>query len=341
MKGIDDEGIVSNAVKEYNDQRELESMKLWLNLSRQNFKNQSCEFLKIIDCYINKLEDPLLTRLYESLINGNYDDLVKIIEQCYTFGFLDSYIKGLPYKVKWTKLNIINELIESRLRNIDYSIELAKKTKRKSFTDPIPIASVEFNDNAEDESLELDSISGLSSLEGMESPNFGNQSEMTSIERYPIRRGGHAMAIDEERMILYLFGGWSGSAEMNDLWSYDINCLKWKLLSSEDNNAPSPRSCTRMVYDGVNNRLLIYGKLGHSHEINYDRTLYEYNINTQEWNPINIFRQKLNGQIKSAPNYGPNQVYEHQMAFDAPSQSLYLFGGIKLPLSDNENGNIK
>jgi hypothetical protein len=319
-------------------------MKVWLNLSRQNFKNQCCNFFKIkgINCFIKKLEDPLMTQLYDYLINGNYANLIYIVDKCANFGFFENYVKSLPYNVKWTKLNLLRELIDNRLIDIDNSVELAKKTKRNSFTEAAPLINhMDINEASEDDSLDLDSLSGYTSLNGMESPKFGNQmekDEVNSIERYPMKRGGHCMTIDEENMIIYVFGGWSGYNEMNDLWSYDIKNNVWKLITADIQNAPSPRSCMRMVYDCVNKRLIIYGKLGHIHDIAFDRTIYTFDITKQEWCAINIFKEKTNNTIQINLNSGPRQVYEHHMVFDPASQNLYLFGGIIVPLTDNDNG---
>jgi hypothetical protein len=80
--------------------------------------------------------------------------------------------------------------------------------------------------------------------------------------------------------------------------------------------------------------------LGHPHDIVFDRTIYEYDLNKHEWNPINIFCEKTNNTIESGTEKGPPQVYEHQMAFDTNNQDLYLFGGVKLPISDDENGKL-
>ena len=60
----------------------------------------------------------------------------------------------------------------------------------------------------------------------------------------------------------YLFGGWTGGADLGDFWSYDIINNKWKLIyeNSEDHNGPSPRSCHKMTLDTKNAKIYTLGR---------------------------------------------------------------------------------
>lgn len=46
-------------------------------------------------------------------------------------------------------------------------------------------------------------------------------------------RGGHQMCIDVANEIIYIFGGWDGSKELADFWSYHIADNKWECISSD------------------------------------------------------------------------------------------------------------
>ena len=35
-------------------------------------------------------------------------------------------------------------------------------------------------------------------------------------------RGGHQMCLDTERKRIYLFGGWDGHYDLDDLWVFDL-----------------------------------------------------------------------------------------------------------------------
>jgi hypothetical protein len=46
-------------------------------------------------------------------------------------------------------------------------------------------------------------------------------------------RGGHQMCIDVSNQLIYIFGGWDGSKELSDFWSYHIADNKWECISSD------------------------------------------------------------------------------------------------------------
>ncbi|KAH6897548.1 Mei4-dependent protein 6 [Coprinopsis sp. MPI-PUGE-AT-0042] len=80
----------------------------------------------------------------------------------------------------------------------------------------------------------------------------------------PSPRGGHAMCIDPDNDIIYLFGGWDGKKSLDDFWSYDIREDRWKLLSAsteQEPNAPGPRSCHKMVFDPKTGNIYLLGRL--------------------------------------------------------------------------------
>jgi hypothetical protein len=80
----------------------------------------------------------------------------------------------------------------------------------------------------------------------------------------PSARGGHAMCIDHENSLLYVFGGWNGERSLDDFWVYDINGGTWRAIShatSEEKNAPGPRSCHKMVFDAKTGNIYFLGML--------------------------------------------------------------------------------
>lgn len=80
----------------------------------------------------------------------------------------------------------------------------------------------------------------------------------------PSTRGGHAMCIDEERRLIYLFGGWDGQQSLDDFWTYDIKEDRWRLISAnvvEEKNGPGPRACHKMVFDRKSGCIYVLGRL--------------------------------------------------------------------------------
>ncbi|KAI0829852.1 Muskelin N-terminus-domain-containing protein [Trametes gibbosa] len=86
----------------------------------------------------------------------------------------------------------------------------------------------------------------------------------------PCRRGGHAMCMDEDNGIVYLFGGWDGQRDLDDFWAYDIAQDAWRLLSlaaSREKNGPTPRACHKMVFDKKTGSIYLLGRLGAADKI--------------------------------------------------------------------------
>ena len=94
-------------------------------------------------------------------------------------------------------------------------------------------------------------------------------------DAWPCARGGHQMCLERATGDLYLFGGWTGTADLNDLWRFDAQARRWHCLDSGSSASggdgaaplsdgaparPSPRSCHKVAFDGVNRRLYTLGR---------------------------------------------------------------------------------
>ena len=80
----------------------------------------------------------------------------------------------------------------------------------------------------------------------------------------PSPRGGHAMCIDPANDHIYLHGGFDGEKCLDDFWMYDVKKDKWKVLSlgtAQQQNAPGPRSCHKMVFDSKTGSIYVLGRL--------------------------------------------------------------------------------
>ncbi|KAI0358515.1 hypothetical protein OH77DRAFT_1189211 [Trametes cingulata] len=86
----------------------------------------------------------------------------------------------------------------------------------------------------------------------------------------PCRRGGHAMCMDEQNGVIYLFGGWDGQRNLDDFWAYDVAQDAWRLLcvaTSREKNGPGPRACHKMVFDSKTGSIYLLGRLGDADRI--------------------------------------------------------------------------
>lgn len=75
-------------------------------------------------------------------------------------------------------------------------------------------------------------------------------------------RGGHQMCIDPYTNTIYLFGGWDGNKDLNDLWSYDVKKQTWTLICADASSekGPSPRSCHKMCLDTKKKQIFMLGR---------------------------------------------------------------------------------
>ena len=77
----------------------------------------------------------------------------------------------------------------------------------------------------------------------------------TSIS--PPGRTGHAMAYDSALGVTLVFGGWWNNTPHDDLWAYKASTNTWTELNPA--SKPGPRSGSMMVYDSVNDAVVLLG----------------------------------------------------------------------------------
>lgn len=82
--------------------------------------------------------------------------------------------------------------------------------------------------------------------------------ELQSMLDRPKPRTNAAYACDENRQLIYMFGGYDETNELNDFWVFDLNTHEWSPM--ETLNGPSPRSGAKMVFDSVGNQIFIIGR---------------------------------------------------------------------------------
>eukprot|EP00835_Amoeboradix_gromovi_P000588 NODE_21_length_38511_cov_0.503306.p6 type:complete len:616 gc:universal NODE_21_length_38511_cov_0.503306:20490-22337(+) len=127
-------------------------------------------------------------------------------------------------------------------------------------------------------------------------------------------RGGHQMVFGNNG--IYLYGGWSGTTELNDLWFYDTFWHKIEFASG-----PSPRSCHKMIYNPNDNSLYTIGKYidqDSRSTSNLNADFYKFDCSSNEWTCLSN---------NTASEGGPGLLFDHQMVLDVKRNQLYVFGG--------------
>ena len=78
----------------------------------------------------------------------------------------------------------------------------------------------------------------------------------------PGMRGGHQMCIDPYSEQIFLFGGWDGTQDLADLWSYSIPSGQWTCISRDTSKegGPSARSCHKMCLDPYRKKIYTLGR---------------------------------------------------------------------------------
>ncbi|KAJ2799009.1 hypothetical protein H4R21_003703, partial [Coemansia helicoidea] len=139
----------------------------------------------------------------------------------------------------------------------------------------------------------------------------------------PPARGGHQMCVDEQGRTAYLYGGWDGSNNLDDLWTLSLDTGKWKCLSmcTRNQGGPGPRSCHAMCFDSVHKCVYVMGTyIDHDYRGNtgLENDLYCYDTLRDEWLVLSENTEVMNG---------PKLVFNTQMVFDPARCRIYVYGG--------------
>jgi hypothetical protein len=124
-------------------------------------------------------------------------------------------------------------------------------------------------------------------------------------------RNAHAMAYDDNRKRVVLFGGADESKVLGDTWEWDG--AKWTRVSI---TGPEPRTFPAMAYDSIRRRMVLFG----GNRVLFGRTVDEnvYLNDTWEWDGQKWIQIKVSG---------PAPRSEAAMVFDGKRGRIILFGG--------------
>lgn len=108
-----------------------------------------------------------------------------------------------------------------------------------------------------------------------------------------------------------LFGGYSDDAEgADETWTFDYVNNTWNFLNISIK--PRARYGSRMVYDPVNQRGVLFGGRIIGYYVLNDT--WEFNLSNNSWTQLDL------------PE-GPSARYWYSMAYDSYNQLIVLFGG--------------
>jgi hypothetical protein len=153
-------------------------------------------------------------------------------------------------------------------------------------------------------------------------PEKGTWTERTGSTK-PSQRFGHALAFDDTRKKLVLFGGvdMATNGFINDLWEWEPTTAEWSMrLSGSEKGLPPSRGYTGLVSDASRSRLVMLGgKMAISS--NNDNGTPAIN-QVWELDPAGpTFTEK------TKPQDGPKGRWSPAMAYDPDAEKVYMFGG--------------
>jgi cysteine-rich repeat protein len=120
-------------------------------------------------------------------------------------------------------------------------------------------------------------------------------------------RSSHAMAYDEARKLVVLFGGLKvGSDNTNETWLLDDG--HWRRYKGE---SPPALANAAMAYDSIRKKIVLFG--GSTSELTTDAKDQTWEFDVQGWQ-------------KRTPALSPRPQTNHVMAFDKSRGEIVLFG---------------
>ncbi len=123
----------------------------------------------------------------------------------------------------------------------------------------------------------------------------------------PLGRGASAMAYDNERHNVVLFGGVAGQVPLDDTWTW--NGVAWSHRQGLTAN-PSARQGAALAFDEANRQVILFGGLAASGQMN----------DTWAWDG-SAWQQRR-------PEHSPPAREGSSMAFDRPIGAIVLYGGM-------------
>jgi len=125
----------------------------------------------------------------------------------------------------------------------------------------------------------------------------------------PSRRSAHASCLVDGRYLL-VFGGWDGTQELGDLYSYDVATHRWKRVRTTG-TPPAPRHFHSVV--AVGRRMYVFGGFDGD---KWRADLHALHLDTWTWQEVALER--------GAPAPGPRASTSAAVLSDG---RIFIFGG--------------
>ncbi len=138
----------------------------------------------------------------------------------------------------------------------------------------------------------------------------GVWSEIVTVGATPAARKGHTLVYDPNTRKAILFGGSDFATTFGDTWAFDPSTGDWTELEPSG-GAPSAREYHRMVYDPVQQKLIMFG----GSDISALNDTWAFDPVASTWTELHPTGET------------PPVRDEHAMIYDPDSHRVILFGG--------------
>lgn len=115
--------------------------------------------------------------------------------------------------------------------------------------------------------------------------------------------------VDPAGKFMWMFGGFDGSQNLNDLWRYDFIKKRWQLITAKS-DVPLPRDRHSMVM--VANNIFVYG----GYTTTFSDQFWQYDSELNEWSEV---------QASAPSSEGPGKRRSHAACVHL--DRMYLLGG--------------
>ncbi|MFW9932083.1 MAG: Kelch repeat-containing protein [Candidatus Thorarchaeota archaeon] len=130
------------------------------------------------------------------------------------------------------------------------------------------------------------------------------------FETSPMPRHSTAMVYDSIDEVIVLFGGYDGSERLADTWIFNCTTEMW--IEVTPTISPPPRMNPAMVYDSVNDKVILFSGYHNSGPDIADTWVYD--IQENEW-------------MEMDPLVVPHARYGASFVFDDVTERMLIFGG--------------
>lgn len=167
--------------------------------------------------------------------------------------------------------------------------------------------------------LAFQSILTITLVLNCQSPSEQKKSLTNSTDfEGPSVLNAHSMAYDSNQSLIYLFGGANEKEVLGDLWTFETGQNRWQKVAIE--NGPTPRTFAPLVYDPINDRLILFG----GSKVLFGNGPDSSNLLNDTW-------EFKDGQWNEIETKGrPVPRAESALTYDQENRRIILFGGYKI-----------